>query len=43
MVTDISEDRLIMLFVEGIVEPLRGWVRAYKPTSLMDAISRIGI
>lgn len=40
MVTDISEARLIMLFVEGLTEPLYGWVRAYKCTSLHDAISR---
>lgn len=40
MVTDISEARLIMLFLEGLAEPLHGWMRAYKPISLMDAISR---
>jgi hypothetical protein len=31
VVTDISEPRLIMLFTEGLTEPLRGWVKAYKP------------
>jgi len=40
MVTDILEAHFIMLFVEGLVEPLRGWVRAYKPTSLLNDISR---
>jgi hypothetical protein len=40
MVTDISEARLVMLFVEGLTEPLRGWVKAYKPTTLQDAVSR---
>jgi hypothetical protein len=40
MVTDISEARLVMLFTEGLTEPVRGWVKAYKPTSLQDAISR---
>jgi hypothetical protein len=40
MVSDISEGRLVMLFVEGIMEPLRGWVKAYKPTSLQNAVSR---
>jgi len=40
MVTDISEARLVMLFTEGLTEPLRGWVKAYKPTSLQDAVSR---
>ena len=40
MVTDISEARLVMLFTEGLTEPLRGWVKAYKPTMLQDAVSR---
>jgi hypothetical protein len=33
-VTDISEPRLIMLFTKGLTEPLRGWVKAYKPPTL---------
>jgi hypothetical protein len=33
-VTDISEPRLIMLFTEGLTEPLRGWVKAYRPLPL---------
>jgi hypothetical protein len=37
-VTDISEPRLIMLFTEGLTEPLRGWVKAYGPHTLHDAI-----
>jgi hypothetical protein len=28
MVSNISEGRLVMLFVEGLMEPLRGWVKA---------------
>ena len=40
MVSDISESRLIMLFTEALSEPLRGWVKAYKPITLQDAISR---
>ena len=40
MVTDVSESRLTMLFTEGLIEPLRGWVKAYKPLTLQDAISR---
>jgi hypothetical protein len=40
MVTDISEARLVMLFTEGLAEPLRGWVKAYKPTTLQDAVGR---
>jgi hypothetical protein len=27
VVTDISEPRLVMLFIEGFTEPLRGWVK----------------
>jgi hypothetical protein len=40
VVTDISDPRLIMLFTEGLTEPLRGWVKAYKPHTLQDAILR---
>jgi hypothetical protein len=39
-VTDISEHRLVMLFTEGLAEPLRGWVKAFKPTTLQDAIMK---
>jgi hypothetical protein len=39
-VTDISEPKLIMLFTEGLTEPLRGWVKAYRPPTLQDAILR---
>jgi hypothetical protein len=39
-VTDISEPRLVMLFTEGLTEPLRGWVKAYRPHTLQDAIRR---
>jgi hypothetical protein len=37
-VTDILEPRMIMLFTEGLTEPLRGWVKAYMPPTLQDAI-----
>jgi hypothetical protein len=37
-VTDISEPRMIMLFIEGLTDPLRGWVKAYNPPTLKDAI-----
>jgi hypothetical protein len=40
MVTDISQQRLVMLFMEGLVEPLRGWVKAFRPTTLHEAIMR---
>jgi hypothetical protein len=38
MVQDISPTRLMMLFIEGLMEPLKGWVKAFKPTNLQDAI-----
>jgi hypothetical protein len=37
-VVDISDPKLIMLFTEGLTEPLRGWVKAYMPNTLQDAI-----
>ena len=40
MVTDISESRLIILFTEALTEPLQGWVKSYRPTTLEDAIRR---
>ena len=40
MVSDMSESRMIMLFMEALDEPLRGWVKAYTPITLQDAISR---
>ena len=41
MVTDVLENRLIMLFTEALTEPLRGWVKAYKPSTLQDVISQV--
>jgi hypothetical protein len=40
MVTNISEARLVMLFVERLFEPFHGWVKAYNPTTLQYAVSR---
>jgi hypothetical protein len=40
MVQDVSQSILMMLFTEGLMEPLRGWVKAFKPTNLQDAIWR---
>ena len=42
MVQDVSQERLMMLFREGLMEPLRGWVKAFKPTNLHDAIWKPG-
>jgi len=40
MVTDISQQRLVLLFTEGLAEPLRGWVKAFRPTTLQEAFTR---
>jgi hypothetical protein len=40
MVQDVSQTRLMILFTEGLMEPLKGWVKAFKPTNLQDAIWR---
>jgi hypothetical protein len=42
MVQDMSPTRLIRLFPEGLMEPLMGWVKAFKPTSLQEAIWKMG-
>jgi len=39
-VTDISKPRLIMLFTKGLIKPLGGWVKAYRPHTLQHAILR---
>jgi hypothetical protein len=38
VVIAILEPRMIMLFTEGLTEPLRGWVKEYMPPTLQDAI-----
>jgi len=38
MVQDVSQERLMMLFKEGLMEPLRGWVKDFKAAKLHDAI-----
>jgi hypothetical protein len=37
-VSDISEHSLVMLFIEALMEPLRGWVKVFKPHTLQEAI-----
>jgi hypothetical protein len=41
MVQDISPIRLMILLIEGLMEPLKGWVKDFKPTNLQDAIWRM--
>ena len=38
VVSDISEHILVMLFTEALTEPLRGWVKAFEPHTLQEAI-----
>jgi hypothetical protein len=38
MVEDISQEILMILFIEELMEPSRGWVKEFKPTNLHDAI-----
>jgi hypothetical protein len=40
MVHDISLTRLMILFTEGLMEPLKGWVKDFNPTNLQDTIWR---
>ena len=39
-VSDISKQRFVMLFIEGLLEPLHGWVKAFKLETLQDVIVR---
>ena len=39
-VTDISEQRLVMLFTEGLIEPLNGWVKHFRPPTLQYSIKK---
>jgi hypothetical protein len=38
VVSDISEHRLVTLFTKALMEPLRGWVKDFKPHTLQEAI-----
>lgn len=40
MVIGITEVGLVMLFVEGLAKPLRGWVKSFEPTTLRAAINK---
>jgi hypothetical protein len=41
MVQDVAPTKLMMLFTEGLMEPLKGWVKDFKPTNLQDVIWRM--
>jgi hypothetical protein len=38
MVPDMSESKILMMYTEGLTEPLRGWVKAFKTETLQDVI-----
>jgi len=38
VVSDISKHRSVMLFTEALTKSLRGWVKAFKPHTLQEAI-----
>jgi hypothetical protein len=40
MVPNVSQARLLMLFIEGMMELLHGWVKAFKPSNLQEGIWR---
>jgi len=43
MVSDVTEKRLISWFTEGLLEPLRGWVKAFDPPIFQDLLNVQGI
>ena len=40
LVTDISERRLVVLFMDGLSYHLRGWVKGHDPTTLQEATTK---
>lgn len=40
LVTDISERRLVVLFMDSLSDPLRGWVKGHDPLTLQEAIKK---
>lgn len=40
MVYDISKRRRVMMFFEGLAEPLKGWVKSLDPGSLQEAMKK---
>ena len=40
MVPHISERRLVVLFMEGLLEPIRGWIKAFDPPTLREAMKK---
>lgn len=40
MVTGISERRLTILFIEGLFEPMKGWIKAFDPPTLQETMRK---
>ena len=40
MVQDVSERRLVILFTEGLFKTLKGWIKAFDPPSLQEAMRK---
>ena len=40
IVQDVSERRMVILFTEGFSEPLKGWIKAFDPPSLQEAMRK---
>ena len=40
LVIDILERRLVVLFMDGLSEPLRGWVKGHDPGTLQEATKK---
>lgn len=40
LVTKISERRLLVLFMDGLMDPLRGWIKALNSKILREAIKK---
>ena len=40
LVTNNSERRLVVLFMDGLSNPLRGWVKGHDPAKLQEATKK---
>ena len=40
LVTNISERRLVVLFMDGVSDPLMGWVKGHDPATLQEATKK---
>jgi len=40
LVTDIFKRSRVVLFMDGLAGPLKGWVKGFNPSTLLEAISK---